>query len=179
VGSFGKGGELMPPRTKRGVKQVALGVALCLSACPRGEDERHVLPRGFSGPVVILYAIPGSLKLERGIHGERLYRIPPSGVLVTSSEPPPPRYAQVTFVSEDDASTSVIPYGSSPENARQVFALLFGSAWRQGMVGTVGYQSYFVGIPASTPSPKSQMDELLNAALDEIHRRGPRRQSWE
>jgi len=66
------------------VQTLLAWVALC-GSCQRSGAEIHLIPAAFRGSVVIVYACgsAGSLPTE---NGARVYRIPDSGILITSDQ---------------------------------------------------------------------------------------------
>lgn len=66
---------------------VLLGTYVIVSVYTgKADDEKHILPNGFTGPVLIVFNQRGGVDvpIEDGI---RIYRIPKSGKLVTSLPP--------------------------------------------------------------------------------------------
>jgi hypothetical protein len=76
----------MSPSKRRVLKPFALCAAVLASCCTGlAEPEMHLIPKGYTGNVFIIYAMDGGEPAaHEGIF--RMYRIPSSGVLATRGD---------------------------------------------------------------------------------------------
>jgi len=94
--------------------RVLIGAAVAaglvgLSLWFRPGSETFLIPQGYSGPVVVFYSHPEGIRAE-GSWGARIYRIPPSGVLLLKdSVPRGSPVMQWAFVAPDGTRTPIVP----------------------------------------------------------------------
>ena len=122
-----------------------LAVGALASCWADSDSEVHVLPAGFSGPVVIVYADSDSAEATRNDQGATVYCIPDSGVLRVSNAPRPAGFYDISYFYEaPDGTRTDIPSSRDAQGTR-----IFGAV--DGVTGSapdeVRWQAYVVGDP--------------------------------
>jgi hypothetical protein len=139
-------------------------MASAMSACwVHSDSEVHILPVGFSGPVVIIYGDATAPEATRDEQGTTVYRIPDSGVLRVSNPPRPAGSYDVRYFYEDpDGTRTEIASSSEAQGAR-----VFGAV--DGVTGSGPdenrWQAYVVGDPDSLPEWGWQRAAHVSEAL--------------
>jgi len=112
-------------------------------------SEVHLIPEGYTGPVVILYGVQGGSSVQRDEHGTVIYRIPPDGVLrLQGSASAMGFYDKGYFYEAADGTRIELPYQAAT-NVLQVFAAVEGvTELLDGEpTNSQRFQAYVVGVP--------------------------------
>ena len=115
-----------PERPRAARPMVGVMLALLASAVVSGDRSvrdraatTHLLPDGFTGPVVIVFGIFDGSPSHEGF--QRLYRIPPGGVLLTQL-PPPAGLERERFFSVDPSAGRTEVLRRSPDDTKHAGA---------------------------------------------------------
>lgn len=157
---------------------VALGVLLITAAAPlglmlggiyvwdRAESEIHLLPAGFTGPVVILFGqAEGATPAREG--RARLYKIPASGVLRTQFPDNPGWSAPKYYYVDADGKRSPIVAGAPCDDSLAgdpVEACLEGTLSIGGRA-TPPYSAYVVGRRRDRAIAERRVDSLVRTVV--------------
>lgn len=148
-------------------------VAVFLIGCAQpGEDEVHLLPEDFSGPVIIIFnQADGQGQRYEG--DKRVYEIPESGILRTQFPPNSGSHSQQILRKQANGSREVLPLILNlPENRDSertaVFSLESGKVYKSSSAASSGedeiafrFVTYLVGETASADSLGHRADVLL------------------
>jgi len=137
------------PQWSRAIVLVA-GFFGTISGCDltAGSDV-HLLPEGFTGPVVLVFDDPTGIAPQHDTEGSVVYDIPSNGVLRLRSGVPPGGVYKKRFYYVDAAgSRTEIPYHEN--GGLQVFADIVGvTAWPvDGVEQQTRWAAYVVGDPS-------------------------------
>lgn len=129
------------------------------------DREVHLLPHGYSGPVLILVGRPDGTE-RRDLNGARLYEIPGNGVLLTKFPANSGNFFESTrqfFYVRPDGSRERLPFvplqwtenyqkSMTPMQLRvpSVYGFSFGTVARADGTGLNEYYTYVVGALADS-----------------------------
>jgi hypothetical protein len=125
----------------------------------QAEREIHLIPKGYVGPVVIIYGRPHGAppKYENGV---RVYEIPKNGILLTQFDPNcgviPPHGQTFCYV-DDSGSRTEVPQGfqdNASNNGIQIMSPSIGSTPKST------FTSYIVGSKKQGDSLYQILDTL-------------------
>lgn len=124
---------------------LAFSALMALMGCVRADGEIHLIPSGFTGPVVLIYGVRGADSIEKEASGESVYRIGSDGLLVTSDSAPEPGWFGVRYYQlQEDGSRRPIP-ARGDRNELQVFAGVNGATGVEP--NATRWEAYLVGVP--------------------------------
>ena len=140
-----------------------LALALATAGCAeRSQNEIHLIPEGYVGPVVIFFNQPDGQPLE---DGKRVYRVGADGIARVAASPNPglssSEIRKYFYVAADD-SRRELPQDDVPPSGLQIFGGGMGSTFlptADGGEREFTYMGYFVGVPEK----RSDWGALFNA----------------
>jgi len=168
---------MLSPSTLARSVAIALLTA-CVVACRiAARSETHLIPQGYTGPVVILYLASGGEGVSGPDSNPAVHQIGRDGVLRVNDSAPSAGFVDIKyFYIAADGSRSEIPY-EADTNAIQAFAAVDGMT-RGGddfPEASVRWAAYVVGIPTATEDWISLRDRAVDQAVqslfDEQYRR--------
>lgn len=151
---------------------LALIASLSLAACPLKGAEVHLIPEGFTGPVVIVYAIPGGVVSGRDSNGAMVFRIPRSGILLTNAQARGAGWHSLSyfFLNDTNGTRAALPHpGADPVDPRrlQVFGAGSGVTAKVDGRDDIRYQYYVVGSPAEMPNWGESLEAAIERAVQQ------------
>jgi hypothetical protein len=157
--------------TRSGYSSLVLAILL-LTACHAGRQSQvHLIPKGYVGPVVILFGVPSGMDPQLDSHGATLYRIPATGILLLKSNAPPAGlYDKKYFYEAADGGREPLPYEASP-GVLQVFAAVDGVTEAIDGVPTDHQRSlaYVVGVRDAGSDWARRREAATEAAIRDLH----------
>ena len=140
-----------PHENMRSIVTISTLAAALVAGCelPRAEPEIHLIPKGYVGWVTIAFrAVHGEAPVHEG--NARLYRIPPSGTLITRATPnvgssPPWRFF---FEDPEGRRTPITHFDMQSGEAVGISYMHRGSQQGGQVPCHVEYDQYFVGTRA-------------------------------
>ena len=147
----------------------------------RAEPEAYLIPNGFRGPVILVFGWEGGEPMKH-VDGKRIYRIPPSGIFVTSDRGNPGHVLSGDrrfFYVGQNGETSEIDEasdwqsdlrsrrGSKTALETTVFAFRRGTGALtfKGATNWCFFVAFVVGSPNDWEVLLSKRDELLHSLL--------------
>ena len=126
------------------------GAVLCLAAMPaalltaclsQDRSQKHVLPNGYIGAVVVAFGQPGGIALEPGSGPIELH-IPENGMLRVADPGPLREYSMEFFYSNRNGpGEKLLTFGT--RDAVKIFGISIGGYYESD----VAWVSYLVGVP--------------------------------
>jgi hypothetical protein len=140
-------------------------MALLACGC-QPSDERHLIPVGYVGPVVIVFGDSSGEKAATDEEGAAEYRIGNDGILrLNSPAPRSGRYLKHYFFVHPDGTMAEIPSEGS-EDSLQIFAPVVGATAKiEGRPETpIRWAAYIVGVP----SERTDWVEMRSGATEHV-----------
>jgi len=123
-----------------------MAASAVLVACwAHTDSETHLLPAGFSGPVVIIYEDSASAEAMRDDGGAVLYSVPASGILRVQNPSPPAGFYEKSYFYQDERGRRTVIPSSDEEATPRVFGQVTGVTG--SAPDEVRWQAYLVGDP--------------------------------
>lgn len=149
---------------------VAAALGSCLSLCigPRWA-EIHLIPEGFTGPVMVVCGVPGGEHLAQDAAGAFVHHVPRDGLLITSNPCRGPGWVNATyFVGEPGGGRRRIPLGADA-NALQVFGATDGvTNYLYSPIDEIRWYAYMVGVPNEMKDWPEQKQRLEERAISRV-----------
>ena len=140
-----------------------LGVSALVSCWAHSDGEVHVVPAGYTGSVVIVYADANSPEATRNDQGATVYRIPDSGTLRVSNAPRPAGFYDISYFYEAPDGTRIEIPSSRDAQGTKIFGAI------DGVTGSapneVRWQAYVVGDPDTAREWGWKRDAHVSQAL--------------
>lgn len=141
-------------------------VLIFIGCSERAEPEVHLIPEGFTGPVVIIFGDSSATPVR--YEGEsRVYDIPESGVLRTSSDVNEGvrLESEYFYVDEDGDRTAISQaYGSQQPDGVAIYHRLTGGTECESHSGRVISQLYIVA-EADAPNKLSRTRAFADSVI--------------
>lgn len=133
----------------------------------RATPERYELPSGFIGPVIVVYGVPGAARL-REVQGVLTIRVPPSGVVVTSSRRNDGwKNPDVVYVGQGGPVSVATDWPDQDDDISGLRAFWLGSRGHVTVNGVakpyLDYQAFAVAPRAMDPSVRARSEVLLDS----------------
>lgn len=132
---------------------IVVGVCVVAMVLGMGCDltdgsEVHLLPDGYTGPVVFVFSDPNGEETKLTPEGAVLYEVPPTGVLrLKAPAPEGGIYRKRYYYVRPDGTRQEIPYHADPDSL-QVFADVVGvTGSAASEAGETRWAAYIVGVP--------------------------------
>ena len=149
-------------------------LCIALFGCTKESSETHLLPDGYTGPVVIVFRDPSGISLDTQKR-ERTFQLPSNGILRIKEAAPPDGIVRTEFFYVGGAQGKrELPAGKGKDEF-QIFAEQDGTIgsvnWTKAdgevtMRGPgVQWTSYIVGVPSSRPDWIQLQREFVKAAV--------------
>src|SRR4030095_11369099 len=117
-----------------------------VSGCWASGSITHLIPDGYTGPVVIVFDDAKGVLPKRDHAGGIVYEIPRDGVLRLITPPPNPGVYKVTyFYVSPDGKRQKIPLDAD-DGVLQIFADVSGATGAEGGGKPIRWAAYIVGI---------------------------------
>src|SRR5690606_7354878 len=153
---------------------VLLLIIIGLVSCEYAGSEYHLIPEGYTGPVVIVFSQPDGLPEET--EGDvRIYRVGPDGLLETQFEMNAGIVGDLAFYYVDSTGArNEIPWFFGLDSTRAGVAGVYppGDGYYQadGSSPQIGFRTYFVGTPEEVDSLGWQWERRKTALLEQASR---------
>ena len=147
----------------------ALLIVFWICGC-QPQQEVHLIPAGYTGPVVIAFGDPKGEKAAVDDEGVAQYRIEADGVLrLSSAAPPSGLYLKHYFYVDADGTRDQIP-DEGREDSIQIFAPVVGATAKiDGRPETpLRWASYIVGAPSERRDWVQLRSKATESVLEEI-----------
>ena len=138
-----------------------------LMSCSKGEDSIRLVPKNYEGLVLIIFDEKSGDKTDYEA-GKRLYRIPESGILITSFSENYGAQTPVYYEEDGNGKRRGLPFFSN-FNYDKVNQTNIRCAFNEEIVGATkthpAYKSFLVGKGKDIEKWTNQRNDLVKAAL--------------
>jgi len=144
-----------------------MAVPLFSASCREAGAITHLLPDGYTGPVVIVFGDAHGRPPGREGDGGVVYVIPPDGVLRLSTPPPDPGWYDMRYYYVRSDGTRQEIASHVDERTLQIFAEVDGMAGGRGNENedAILWRAYVVGVPDERDDWVKEREEATSRAI--------------